>query len=60
MDIAAYSTDKALVDAQNSTGVKVINKQRSQQEAVANILISSIQQTPRAAEQGGHQLNIQA
>ena len=60
IDIAAYSTAKALGDAQSSSGVKVLNKQRSQQEAVANILLSSIAETPRAPEQSGQNLDIQA
>ena len=60
MDVAAYSTDKALVDAQNSSGVKVLNKQRKQTEAVANILLEGIKETPRAPEQAGQKLNIQA
>jgi hypothetical protein len=61
IDIAAYSTEKALVDAQNEAGVKVIKGQKSQLEAIAQILFSSIEATaPRAPEQTGQRLNIQA
>ena len=60
VDIAAYSSAKALGDAQSSSGVKVLNKQRSQQEAVAAILLSGIQETPRVEGQTGQNLNIQA
>jgi hypothetical protein len=60
IDIAAYSTQKALTDVQDSAGVKVLKQQQNQQEAIAQTLIGSISETPRAPEQTGQQLNLTA
>lgn len=60
IDIAAYSTEKALTDTKDSAGVKLLNNQRNQQTAVVGSLISSIKETPRTAEQTGHGLNLKA
>lgn len=60
VDIAAYSTKKASVDTQESAGVKLINKQRHQLEAVVGTLLSTIDEAPRAPEQSGHRVNVRA
>ncbi|MCB0352591.1 MAG: hypothetical protein KDD64_03675 [Bdellovibrionales bacterium] len=61
MDIAQYASERAVVNAQNEASVKVFQGARKQQEAVLNILLSGIEQvTPRAPEQTGQILNIQA
>lgn len=61
MDVAEYASEKAVVDAQNKASVKVFKGAQDQQEAVLNILLGSIDQSaPRAPEQTGHHLNIQA
>ncbi len=61
MDVAAYTSTKAIVDSQNQAAVKVFKGAQEQKEAVLQILLGGIQgSAPRAPEQSGQNLNVTA
>ena len=60
VDIASYSTAKAIKDTKDSSGVKLITNQRDQQKAVVGKILSGIEEAPRPSGQTGQHLNVKA
>lgn len=62
MDVAALSTELAVVNVANRTQVSVFNKQSDQLEAVVSTILSGIEAAPapRIEGQTGQILNVAA